>query len=59
LDLPQHDSEKKILVSVSLDLGFRFSLFAFRFSVTNVTHHRNVVQTSFWCQNAGNFNARN
>jgi hypothetical protein len=38
---------KKILVSGS------------RFSVTIVTHHRNIVQTSFWCQNAGNFNARN
>jgi hypothetical protein len=47
LDLPQHDSEKKILVSVGLDLGFRFSLFCDE-------HHRNVVQTSFWCQNAGN-----
>jgi hypothetical protein len=35
------------------------SVFAFRFSVTNVTHHRNVVQTLFWCQNAENFNARN
>jgi hypothetical protein len=36
--------QKKILVSVSLDL---------------VTHHRNVVKTSFWCQNAGNFYAKN
>jgi hypothetical protein len=41
---------KKNLVSVGLDLGFRFSVFGFRFSVfgfrfsvTNVTHHRNVV----------------